>query len=127
MTFMRRFLGANLCASEGPIPCAGGLLRFPTLSRCCAPRSNEACGVEAVHACLGEPEAHVKCGPSGELLLLGLELHSWRAVRLSRASELEDVLLEGETTPELERLAADARAALEAWTRSLQLLLPPGR
>lgn len=84
-------------------------------------------GVEAVHACLGEPEAHVRCGPSGDLLLLSVELKSWRAVRLSRASELEDVQLEGETMPELEQLAADARAALEAWTRSLQLLLPPGR
>lgn len=81
-------------------------------------------GIEAVHACLGEPEARVSCDRSGALLLLGVELKFWRAVQLPRSSELDEVVPDGGTKDQLERLARDARAALVAWKQSLKLLLP---
>jgi hypothetical protein len=80
-------------------------------------------GVEAVHACLGEPEARVQWNDSSELLLLGVELASWRGVELPRASDV-DSPFEADTATQLQRLAVDAHAAFAAWTRSLMLLLP---
>jgi hypothetical protein len=80
-------------------------------------------GLQAVHAHLSEPEAHVQCGGEGELLLLGVEVAAWRAVSLPRVSEVDE-LLGGGTISELERLGQDAKAALAAWTRSLTSLLP---
>ena len=79
-------------------------------------------GVDAVHAYLGEPEARVKWNDSSELLLLGVELASWRGVELPRVSDV-DSPFEADTASQLERLAADARAAFAAWTRSLTMLL----
>ncbi len=80
-------------------------------------------GIEAVHGAVGEPEAHVQCHASGELLLLGVELEAWRSVQLPRASDRAVEVFEGETSSQLARLAEDTGAAFAAWTKSLALLL----
>lgn len=79
--------------------------------------------LEAIHGTVSEPEARVHCQASGELQLLGVQLEAWRSVQLPQLSERVVEVFEDETASQLAKLARDANAALEVWTKSLAMLL----
>jgi hypothetical protein len=72
---------------------------------------------------LGEPEAQVRVGPGGELWLLGVQFEGWQAIELPRQGDRDGELDPGPEA-QLEALAARLRVALDAWKKSLTLLLP---
>jgi hypothetical protein len=88
------------------------------------PRINKD-GFEIVHSWIGEPEARVRCGPMGELWLLGVELPAWQALDLPRRLDNPDKEDKGPEA-QLKTLAGSLSAALTAWKKSLRMLLPEG-
>jgi hypothetical protein len=88
------------------------------------PRYNKQ-GYEIIQSWLGEPEAQVRCGPMGELWLLGVELPAWQALDLPRKLDNPDKE-DKSPGPQLKALAERVSAALTAWKKSLRMLLPEG-
>lgn len=78
----------------------------------------------AIPSWRGEPEAELRCGPSGELWLLGVRLTAWQGVDLPR--QWDDADREPDEGPEaqLEPFAKRLVGALDAWKKSLNMLLP---
>lgn len=78
----------------------------------------------AIQSWRGEPEAELRCGPLGELWLLGVKLAAWQGLDLPR--QMDDQDREPDEGPEaqLEALAKRLVGALEAWKKALKMLLP---
>jgi hypothetical protein len=81
-------------------------------------------GATTVLSWRGEPEAQVRCGPAGEIWLLGVELAAWQGINLPR--QWDDPQRKPDEGPEkhLADLAQRWRNALEIWSKGLKMLLP---
>lgn len=77
-----------------------------------------------VEAWLGEPEAHVRCGTTGDLWLLGVALEGWQGVELPRQWDDSDETPDEGPEAMLDAFAGSLARALSAWTKSLKRLLP---
>ena len=83
----------------------------------------EAEGVP-IQAWRGEPEAEVRCGPMGELWLLGVSLESWQAIELPRHWDNPERKPDVGPEKQLEKMAKGLHGALAIWKKSLKGLLP---
>lgn len=80
-------------------------------------------GLPIAECWLGEPEGEVKLGPDGNLELHGVRLKAWQGIHLPR--QWDDRSRRPDLSPrkQLERFARQLRDSLDAWARSLRLLL----
>lgn len=72
----------------------------------------------------GEPEAQVRCGPAGEIWLLGVELQGWQGISLPRQWDDPDRKPDKGPEAQLDDFAKRLRQALDAWKKGLKMLLP---
>jgi hypothetical protein len=72
----------------------------------------------------GEPEAQVRCGPRGELWLLGIDLAAWQMIQLPRQQDAPDHEPDEQPHEQLAVFARRLRTALDAWKKALKALSP---
>jgi hypothetical protein len=82
-------------------------------------------GLRMLSSC-SEPEAKVRLGSDGQLLLTRLELSAWQGIKLPRQWDSPDRDVDDDPDEQLADLATRVRRALEEWEITLQhLQVPP--
>jgi hypothetical protein len=69
-----------------------------------------------------EPDARVRLGPHGQLLLTRVELSAWQRINLPRQWDNPDRDVDADPDQQLADLATRVRRALEEWEITLQHL-----